>query len=195
MSLHPDYIPYIVKSYEYVFGKGINSYFFSPVYEAEWTEEHYKQLEEELVRLYKIIILNYKNGYPPVKNKFVDDMIHYILEAERRGVNLEEIEKTGSYDPKLHALSRGMHLPKPCGAGNYYFGISVDGQIYVCHRFNKHALDPEKFPYEKRYGWLGNVVEGIHNVELVEQLKNWDVRNLEHCKYCKLKYYCKGSCY
>jgi radical SAM protein with 4Fe4S-binding SPASM domain len=39
------------------------------------------------------------------------------------------------------------------------------------------------------------VWEGIHNVELVEFLKNWDVGNLEHCKYCKLKYYCKGSCY
>ena len=33
MSLHPDYIKNIVKSYEYILGKGILSYFFSPVYE------------------------------------------------------------------------------------------------------------------------------------------------------------------
>lgn len=195
MSLHPDYIPNIVKSYEYVLGKGITSYFFSPVYEQEWKEEHYKELEEQLVKLYEIMILNFKNGYPPIRNKFVDDMIHYILEQERRGIDLEEIEKTGRYDPRLHTLSRGMHLPKPCGQGNSYFGISVEGQIFICHRFNKHGLDPDKIPFNKRYGWVGNVWEGIHNVELVEFLKNWDVGNLEHCKYCKLKYYCKGGCY
>lgn len=195
MSLHPDYIPNIVKSYEYVLGKGITSYFFSPVYEANWTEEHYKELEEQLVELYRLMIVNYKNGFPAIQNKFIDDMIYYILEAERRGIDLEEIEKTGSYDPKLHTLSRGMHLPKPCGAGTTYFGISVEGQIFVCHRFNKHGLDPYKIPFEKRFGWLGNVWEGIHNVELFNELKNWDVKNLEHCKYCKLKYYCKGSCY
>lgn len=195
MSLHPNYIKNIVKSYEYVLGKGIMSYFFSPVYETNWTDEHYKELEEQLVQLYENMIINYKNGYPAIKNKFVDDMIHYILEAERRGLNLEEIEKTGLYDRSLNSLARGMHLPKPCGAGVTYLGVSVEGQIFVCHRFNKHGLDPDKIPFETRYGWLGNVWEGIHNVELFEKLKSWDVGNLEHCKYCKLKYYCKGQCY
>lgn len=195
MSLHPDYIPNIIKSYEYVLGKGIVSYFFSPVFEANWTNDHFKELEEQLVALYERMIINYKNGFPAIQNKFVDDMIYYILEAERQGINLDEIEKTGSYDPKLHTLSRGMHLPKPCGAGSTYFGVSVEGQIFVCHRFNKHGLDPYKIHFEKRYGWLGNVWEGIHNEELLSKLRDWDVNNLEHCKYCKLKYYCKGSCY
>jgi radical SAM protein with 4Fe4S-binding SPASM domain len=195
MSLHPDYINNLYKSYEYVLGKGIKSYFFSPVYEANWTEESYKELEEQLVKLYEKLIIDYKNGFPVIENKFVDDMIHYILEARRLGVNLDEIEKTGSYDLNLNSLSKGMHLPKPCGAGSTYFGVSVEGQIFICHRFNKHGLDPNKIPFEKRYGWLGNVWEGMHNIELFNELKNWDVKELEHCKYCKLKYYCKGSCY
>lgn len=195
MSLHPDYIKNIYKSYEYVLGKGIKSYFFSPVFEANWTEESFKELEEQIVMLYEKLILDYRNGFPKVDNKFIDDMIYYILEAQRRGVNLDEIEKTGSYDVKLNSLSKGMHLPKPCGAGTSYFGVSVEGQIFICHRFNKHGLDQEKISFDKRYGWLGNVWEGIHNVDLVNELKNWDVKDLEHCKNCKLKYYCKGSCY
>jgi uncharacterized protein len=195
MSLHPDYIDNMYKSYEYVLGKGIHSYFFSPVYEANWTEQKYKDLEDVLVKIYEKLILDYKNGFPKVDNKFVDDMLFYILESQRRGINLEDIETTGSYDPKLHTLSRGMHLPKPCGAGSTYFGISVDGQIYICHRFNKHGLDADKVKFTDRYGWLGNVWEGIHNVELFNVMKEWDVKDLEHCKYCKLKYYCKGSCY
>lgn len=193
MSLHPDYIPYIKKSYEYIFGKGINDYFFSPVFEQNWTEDSYKELEEQLVELYEQIIVNYKNGFPRVQNKFVDDMIHYILEQERRGLNPDNLGEIN--DKSLHSLSRGMHLPKPCGQGTTYFGISVDGQIYVCHRFNKHGFEPDKYPFEKRFGWLGNVWEDIHNIELFNELKEWDVDDIEKCKTCKFKYYDKGSCY
>ncbi len=195
MSLHPDYIDNIIKSYEYIIGKGVSRYFFSPVFEADWNEESYRKLYENLVELYRLIIVNYKQGYPYVQNKFIDDMIGYILSAKAQNVDLDIIEKTGEYHPELNKLSRSMPLPKPCSQGSMYFGVSVDGQIYICHRFNKHGIEPEELPYSDRYGWLGNVVEGIHNVDRVKQLINFNVNDLDHCKYCKLKYYCKGGCY
>lgn len=195
MSLHPDYIKNLYKSYEYILGKGIKSYFFSPVFEANWTEDHYRELENQLVMLYEKLVLDYKNGFPKVDNKFIDEMIYYILTAKKMGVDLEKIEQTGEYNKELNRLSRGMSLPKPCGAGTSYFGVSVEGQIFVCHRFNKHGLNIKKNPFDKRTGWMGNVWEGIHNKELFATLDTWDVKDLKHCEKCKLKYYCKGSCY
>lgn len=195
MSLHPDYIDNLIKSYEYIIGKGVTYYFFSPVFEADWQDEDYQKLEDALVELYKLMIVNYKQGYPFVRNKFVDDMISYILSAKGKGVSLDQIEQTGEYKQELNSLSKGMSLPKPCAQGSTYFGVSVDGQIYICHRFNKHGIDQEELPYSDRYGWLGNVVEGIHNVEKVTRLVNFNINDLDHCKYCKLKYYCKGGCY
>jgi len=97
MSLHPDYIDNIIKSYEYIIGKGVSRYFFSPVFEADWNEESYRKLYENLVELYRLIIVNYKQGYPYVQNKFIDDMIGYILSAKAQNVDLDMIEKTGEY--------------------------------------------------------------------------------------------------
>mgnify|MGYP001282612721 CR=1 FL=1 len=89
MSLHPDYIDNLVKSYEYIIGKGVTYYFFSPVFEADWQDKDYQKLEDALVELYKLMIVNYKQGYPFVRNKFVDDMISYILSAKGKGVSLD----------------------------------------------------------------------------------------------------------
>ena len=65
----------------------------------------------------------------------------------------------------------------------------------MCHRFNKHNLDETKFPFEKRYGHMGDIYNNITNIELYNELLNWDVNDLEHCKKCKFKYICNGGCY
>lgn len=195
MSLLPEYIPYLVKSYEYAISKGVRHYFFSPVYEVPWIQKDYELLEQELIKLYKMFILNTKNGYPPMYVKTVDEMIMYILEQKRHGIDLQQAEEYGATE-QLDVLSNFSKNNRPCGAGAFYVGISVDGQIYICHRFNKHGLDPHIVPFDKRYGHIGNVWNGIYKTELRNIILNWDVnKKSDKCAKCKLRYYCKGHCY
>lgn len=186
ISLHPDNIHMLYKSFEYFASKGIYSAFYSPVYEAEWTDEVWETYKDQVRKIIKRQIREKKIGRD-LKVKFIDDMISYILNIKRQGVDLSKP------NPELRHLSNSNHAKQPCGAGQRYMGISVDGQIYVCHRFNKHNMHHIK--PEKKFGWLGDVWTGIHNLELYDRLKNWNVDEIEHCKECPVRYNCKGGCY
>ena len=72
-------------------------------------------------------------------------------------------------------------------------GVSVDGHLYVCHRFNKH--NTHHIPHDEKYGHMGDVENGITNFDLWNRFNSWDVNEIEHCKDCKLRYICKGGCY
>ena len=195
MSIHPDYVDTLYKSYEIILSKGIRSYFFSPVFEQEWKDEHLEIMKEQLIKIYKKEQRMIKFGFPPLKNKFIDEMIHLIVNSRKIGVDLDTEVDTGNFTRENILKIQPNKSTRPCGQGTHYFGISVDGHIYVCHRFNKHNLDETKFPFEKRYGHMGDIYNNITNIELYNELLNWDVNDLEHCKKCKFKYICNGGCY
>ena len=70
-----------------------------------------------------------------------------------------------------------------CGAGNEYFSVLPNGDLYPCHQF---ASDKEFY--------LGNVWEGIVHPEIRETFKNACLFTREECGDCFAKFICSGGC-
>ncbi|MBS6463823.1 MAG: thioether cross-link-forming SCIFF peptide maturase [Firmicutes bacterium] len=70
-----------------------------------------------------------------------------------------------------------------CGAGNEYFSVTPQGDLYPCHQF---ADDPE---YK-----MGNVFDGTLNEEIRAVFRNANLFTKEKCKNCFAKYHCSGGC-
>ena len=70
-----------------------------------------------------------------------------------------------------------------CGAGNEYFSVLPNGDLYPCHQF---ASDKEFY--------LGNVWDGIVHPEIRETFKNACLFTREECEDCFAKFICSGGC-
>ncbi len=70
-----------------------------------------------------------------------------------------------------------------CGAGNEYFSVTPNGDLYPCHQF---AGDPA-FK-------MGSVSEGITKPELREKFKNSCLFTRKKCENCFAKFICSGGC-
>ena len=70
-----------------------------------------------------------------------------------------------------------------CGAGNEYFSVLPNGDLYPCHQF---ASDKEFY--------LGNVWDGIVHSEIREQFKNACLFTRKECSDCFAKFICSGGC-
>ena len=70
-----------------------------------------------------------------------------------------------------------------CGAGNEYFSVVPNGDIYPCHQFagNKDFL-------------MGNVKEGISRKDIREQFASDSLFTREECGNCFAKFICSGGC-
>ena len=71
-----------------------------------------------------------------------------------------------------------------CGAGFEYFAVSPEGSIYPCHQF----VGQNEFA-------LGNVFDGIKNVELAGKFKNNNILTKDACSKCWAKLFCSGGCH
>ncbi len=70
-----------------------------------------------------------------------------------------------------------------CGAGNEYFSVIPNGDLYPCHQF---AGDKDFR--------MGSVFEGITKPELREKFKNSCLFTREKCENCFAKFICSGGC-
>lgn len=70
-----------------------------------------------------------------------------------------------------------------CGAGNEYFSVTPNGDIYPCHQF---AGDPKYV--------MGNVFEGKLNENIRKVFRDNNLYTREKCKNCFAKYHCSGGC-
>lgn len=70
-----------------------------------------------------------------------------------------------------------------CGAGNEYFSVTPNGDLYPCHQF----AGGEKFR-------MGSVYEGITRPELREKFKNSCLFTRKKCENCFAKFICSGGC-
>ena len=70
-----------------------------------------------------------------------------------------------------------------CGAGNEYFSVTPNGDLYPCHQF----AGDEKFR-------MGSVFEGITKPELREKFKNSCLFTRKKCENCFAKFICSGGC-
>ena len=70
-----------------------------------------------------------------------------------------------------------------CGAGNEYFSVTPNGDLYPCHQF---AGDKDFR--------MGSVFEGITRNDLREKFQNSCLFTRKKCDGCFAKYICSGGC-
>ena len=70
-----------------------------------------------------------------------------------------------------------------CGAGNEYFSVTPNGDIYPCHQF----AGEEKF-------LMGNVYEGKINADIRKQFATSCLFTRKKCDGCFAKFICSGDC-
>ncbi len=70
-----------------------------------------------------------------------------------------------------------------CGAGNEYFSVAPNGDIYPCHQF----VGDEKFK-------MGNVNGGALNADIRSTFAQNCLFTREKCDKCFAKYICSGGC-
>lgn len=83
-------------------------------------------------------------------------------------------------------LEGGVCLQKKisaCGAGNEYFSVVPNGDIYPCHQF---AGDKDFL--------MGNVYEGKIKREIREKFASSSLFTREDCGDCFAKFICSGGC-
>ena len=83
-------------------------------------------------------------------------------------------------------LEGGVCLQKKvsaCGAGNEYFSVVPNGDIYPCHQF---AGDKNFF--------MGNVFDGTLNQEIRDKFASSCLFTREKCDSCFAKFICSGGC-
>ena len=70
-----------------------------------------------------------------------------------------------------------------CGAGNEYFSVVPNGDIYPCHQFagDKNFL-------------MGNVIRGIERKDIREQFAENSLFTRKDCANCFAKFICSGGC-
>ena len=70
-----------------------------------------------------------------------------------------------------------------CGSGTEYMAVTPQGDFYPCHQF----VGDEKY-------CMGNVWDGVKNLELREKFRKCNVYSRSECKDCWAKLYCSGGC-
>jgi uncharacterized protein len=70
-----------------------------------------------------------------------------------------------------------------CGAGNEYFSVVPNGDLYPCHQFAN----------DKDFR-LGSVYEGITSPAIREKFKNSCLFTRKKCQGCFAKFICSGGC-
>ncbi|MBQ4053726.1 MAG: thioether cross-link-forming SCIFF peptide maturase [Clostridia bacterium] len=70
-----------------------------------------------------------------------------------------------------------------CGAGNEYFSVAPNGDLYPCHQF----VGDDKFR-------MGSVTEGITRTDIREEFKNSCLFTRKKCGDCFAKFICSGGC-
>lgn len=71
-----------------------------------------------------------------------------------------------------------------CGAGIEYLAITPRGELYPCHQF----VGDEDF-------LLGNLDDGLVNLDRRRRFDNLSVFDKPACRDCWSKYYCSGGCH
>ncbi len=70
-----------------------------------------------------------------------------------------------------------------CGAGNEYFSVTPNGDIYPCHQF----ADKPEFK-------MGNVFEGKIDETIRDKFRNSSLFTRKGCENCFARYHCSGGC-
>ena len=70
-----------------------------------------------------------------------------------------------------------------CGSGTEYMAVTPWGELYPCHQF----VGDEAYS-------MGNIWEGVKNIEVQKEFKCCNAYAREECRDCWAKLYCSGGC-
>ena len=70
-----------------------------------------------------------------------------------------------------------------CGSGTEYMAVTPWGDLYPCHQF----VGDEKYK-------LGNIYDGVTNLEAQKEFADCNVYAREECRGCWARLYCSGGC-
>ncbi len=70
-----------------------------------------------------------------------------------------------------------------CGAGTEYYAVTPWGQLFPCHQFVSDC-----------HFSMGDIWNGVKNVEAQDEFKCCNVYAHEECKSCWARLYCSGGC-
>jgi len=175
-SISVDTLPYLFESFKFYINElKVYAFAFSPVHEDDWNDKAFEILEEQLDK-----IIDYAIKIKKEKDISVD--LYHINQ------NVKALLKPKKKDDFFN----------PCGAGNTFFGMAVDGTIWPCHRFNKHGLSFEE--RIKKEACVGYYDKDLTYIDLKSPVLA-DVLTLlpninDHCKDCIIQKYinCNTGC-
>ena len=144
----------------FIADQGVDSISMEPVVteieDLQIREEHIPTIEKEYENLCEAYLDRYKKGEP-------FNFFHFNIDLEGGP-----------------CLSKRVSA---CGAGNEYFSVTPNGDLYPCHQF----AGDSKFR-------MGSVFEGITRPDTREQFKNSCLFTRKKCEKCFAKFICSGGC-
>lgn len=144
----------------FIADQGVDSISMEPVVteipDLQIRDEHLPQIEKEYETLCEAYLQRHKQG-----NGF--NFFHFNIDLEGGP-----------------CLSKRVSA---CGAGNEYFSVTPNGDLYPCHQFAGDI----NFK-------MGSVTEGITRPELREKFKNSCLFTRKKCENCFAKFICSGGC-
>jgi len=120
-----------------------------------------------------------KESLPAIKEEYRKLAKEYL----RRRENGERLFNFFHFNIDLEG---GVCLRKrvsACGAGNEYFSVTPNGNIFPCHQFAN----------EKEY-LMGNVFDGVINEDIRKIFRDNNLYTKKKCENCFAKYHCSGGC-
>lgn len=122
-----------------------------------------------------------------LKEEHLEEILSEYEKFSKEYIDIKKKDKEFLFFHFMIDLNQGPCLAKRsigCGAGSEYIAVTPEGDIYPCHQF----VGEEKFK-------LGDIFNGITNVEKREEFKKANVFNKEECHNCWAKFYCSGGCH
>jgi len=168
MTITPDTAEYLFEGVLFLWEKGFRRGFSpQPDYNQEWNEEQKKALIDNMWKMADFYIEQFKHGNP---------FYWYQVSREAACRFSNTVTQTG------------------CGAGKRLYAISVDGYVFLCHRFTGEDING---PF--CYGHVAEVLEGTaigFGNEVLSAIesrkrKEWN----EECYSCIAQYGCEKGCY
>jgi uncharacterized protein len=95
----------------------------------------------------------------------------------------ERLLKLDNVTKYVQTIKHGRTGQIACGAGVSYLTVSVEGDFYLCHRFNEDA--------EESYG---SVAKGLDHAKLAE-IGRFRGAGADPCKTCWMREWCAGGCF
>ena len=186
LTITPKSIPYLYKSYEYFISKGFTRLHHCFAYEDNYSEDLLKEYKNQLIKIGKRCFIENRRGNE-YEDKLLKDYLKLVEYLHKNNLDITNI--TAEQETQIN---KQFNFLRPCSCGLMFYSVSVEGAMFICHRFDKHGLDT---PIESRPGFCGFIGDPLIISKELESIKSWDYSKEEKCKACPARFICRGGCF